>query len=706
LIQPEKPRPITRSKGSKNTPLPGPAKQAPVRPTEFRVLNKRAAELERQIGDVEQQLRKAREEQVKAEASAAVSERRAQELSGVTLRVGPLEQEVAALRPQLEEARRRLKEIQADLKRTREERDRYKGEVAASVERAAGLEAREKEALAQMGRMTALKLEASSFRLRLETTQSELKKTQEELRANADGAAKVQAAARAQSAAQAEALQKIEAARKAEASAKAELEGLRKKMSELSEELHRLREARDKAESDNIQQRAQAAELQEELTREGAQTADFRERLAREEGRHAETRRRADGLERDAAAAKKAEAMAREAAAMLARDVASAEERRRADVARLEALKADQDKSLAALGEKVALLERRLAEAQARKPEPAVVQATPPPIAIKVDPIPIVASPPSAPAPAPAAIPPAEPTPAPTSSSADSTLRMQNGFGPSGVDGQAVYCLHEIRSKDALGVVYVASERATGRKFLVQFMSGQAGEEQTQAMERGMEKLVALPHPNILHVQGTGRRKNRLYVMMDFVEAQTLEEAKIREVPRICAIVRDAAAAIHYAHEEGVFHGGVNPETILVAKDADKDLALVKEFCLGFLQELAIPSTPTNAAPPVFRNPAYLPPEQMRTLKSALNASVDVYGLGATLYWALSGQPPFEGKDPAQIAKRVMIQEPRPVEKHRSDVPPAVGAVVRRAMAKERGLRYATAQEMADALGHYLDSAV
>src|SRR5262249_38534684 len=106
------------------------------------------------------------------------------------------------------------------------------------------------------------------------------------------------------------------------------------------------------------------------------------------------------------------------------------------------------------------------------------------------------------------------------------------------------------------------------------------------------------------------------------------------------------------------------------------------------------------------RNPAYLPPEQVRTLKSALSASVDVYGLGATLYWALSGQPPFEGKDAAQIGKRVMIQEPRPVEKLRSDVPSSVSAVVRRAMAKERGLRYPSAQDLADALSKYLDSAV
>ena len=79
-------------------------------------------------------------------------------------------------------------------------------------------------------------------------------------------------------------------------------------------------------------------------------------------------------------------------------------------------------------------------------------------------------------------------------------------------------------------------------------------------------------------------------------------------------------------------------------------------------------------------------------------AAVDVYGLGATLFAALTGRAPFDGKDAAQVVKRVMIEEPPPVEKLRPDIPKAVGAVVRRAMAKERGVRFATAGEFSDAL--------
>jgi serine/threonine protein kinase len=311
---------------------------------------------------------------------------------------------------------------------------------------------------------------------------------------------------------------------------------------------------------------------------------------------------------------------------------------------------------------------------------------------VKIDPDFFAATPAAPkPAPAPVAVPPKVAMPA--TASHDTTLRTTNGFGPERPDGQPAYLLHEMLPKDAMGVLYRATDRADGRSFAVRFMAGQAGEEQTRAFEKEVEKLVGLPHPNILHVQGSGRRKNRLYVMMDHVTAPTLGAAKISDIGRIVTILRDAASAVHYAHEEGIFHGDLTPESILVDKEENKDKALVKDFGLAYILE-----TQTAA----LRNPAFLPPEQVRVIRTPLGAAGDVYGLGATLFAALAGRPPFEG-DPAKIVKRIMIEEPPPVEKIRPDVPKAVGAVVRRAMAKERSVRYASAGDFADALTKFIE---
>jgi predicted nucleic acid-binding Zn-ribbon protein len=779
LTQPGKSKPPTRRKEPKKAPAQAPEpkaspasvarnaaeKQGIAVHSEFQTVTKRAAALDAQIGELDEQLKKAREELDKARAAATATE----------TRVAPLEQEVAALRPQLDEARRRAKESQTELRKIRQDHDRLKETLEKSEARAGEQERKALELSAYALRAAALEQETLDLRSRLEDAKAELAKAQEqqgrqadEARRQAEQAGKAdedsrreldearkrtaelgarledaqaelkklrdaqasereaplrqiedlrrqveQAAkagedsrreleeARRQAASlrsrleDAEAgLRKAQDAHAADRDARArELEDLRRKaeqgakagddaarrVQELQAQVATLQEARDRAEQESAGLRMTAAELKQQAEEADARSAD--------------ARRYFDSLEKELIDAREAEAKAADAAAqaeLREKDAAAkaslhgeAEQRLRQEVARLEELRAQQQKSLDVLAKKVADLECRLVEAELRKmevPEPVAA----PVVTIGAEPVPPLQA-------------------VPTASSPETTLKPQNLFGPLGADGQGIYVLDAILSRDALGVVYRATERETGRRFRVQFMSGQAGEEQTQAMERGMEKLVAMPHPNILHVQGTGRRKNRLYVMMDDVDAPTLGHERIRDLSRICAILRDAAAAIHYAHEEGVFHGDVNPETILVAKVDGREQAMVKDFGLGFMQEVMVPGGPGKDAPQAFRNPAYLPPEQVRALKAALNPAVDVYGLGATLYGALAGRPPFEGKDAAQVSKRVMIEEPPPIEKVRPDVPEALGAIVRRAMAKERGLRYPTAQEMADALSRFLD---
>jgi serine/threonine protein kinase len=192
---------------------------------------------------------------------------------------------------------------------------------------------------------------------------------------------------------------------------------------------------------------------------------------------------------------------------------------------------------------------------------------------------------------------------------------------------------------------------------------------------------------------------------MDLVQAPTLGRAKIHDVKRVCAIVRDAAAAVHYAHEEQIFHGDLHPDNIIVAPGEGKaDVALVKDFALAYLIETLIlppPATPKDPRKHV-RNVAYLPPEQVDAAKPKLSVAGDVYSLGATLYAALAAKPPFEGKDAAQLRTRVMFTEPVALNKVRPDVPEAVLTVVRRAMVKESGLRYASAGQIADALTKFI----
>ena len=132
-------------------------------------------------------------------------------------------------------------------------------------------------------------------------------------------------------------------------------------------------------------------------------------------------------------------------------------------------------------------------------------------------------------------------------------------------------------------------------------------------------------------------------------------------------------------------------------------MALVKDFTLAYLIETLILPPPAPKEPRKHvRSLAYLPPEQVDAAKPKLSVAGDVYALGATLYAALAGKPPFEGKDAAQLRTRVMFTEPVALNKVRPDVPEAVATVVRKAMVKESGLRYAKAGQIADALTKFL----
>lgn len=590
---------------------------------ELQNVSKRAA-------DLEDQLRKARDETRAAQDRADDLERRVREEAGTTRKhfdelhetlkrvrtereqavsgASGLSQAVAALRKRLEESRAEAKELQAGWVQLEER-------AAGAESRVGELEGRVKDLSIQASKISGLAEEAASLRRQLEDARAESKKLQE-ARDAAEGRA-------------------------------AELDR------RLAGEAAALRRELDAARADLEATRETRVQAEKEI-------ADLRAESERAQAKAAQMDRYFQTLERELLEAREAASKAAEPAPVPPAPAAP-------------------------------------------PPEPPMPEHRPTPVDSLFDPEPPPPPPLPAPVPVAAAIPPPQPVPAPASSP-ETTLRPQHTFGPAGPDGQPAYLLHELLPPDAMGVVYRASERATGRQFAVRFMAGQAGEEQTQVIEREVEKLIALPHPNILHVQGSGRRKNRLYLAMDLVQAPTLARAKIHDLRRVLAILCDVAGAIHYAHEEGIHHGDLNPDNIVVAKDGEQDHPLVKDFELGFLLETLVAAPSTKEGRPSLRNPAYLPPEQINEAKPKLTVAGDVYGLGATLYAALGGRAPFEGKDAAQIRTRVMFEEPAPLAKLRPDLPEPVAAIIRRAMVKESGLRYATAKEFHDALAKLLTS--
>ena len=185
-----------------------------------------------------------------------------------------------------------------------------------------------------------------------------------------------------------------------------------------------------------------------------------------------------------------------------------------------------------------------------------------------------------------------------------------------------------------------------------------------------------------------------LYYVMPYVMGETLRIRMHRErqmgVEAACAIARETADALAYAHGQGIVHRDIKPENILLSGGHAMvaDFGIARAINVGGVRQL----TMTGVAGP--GTPAYMSPEQLLGDR-AVDARSDIYSLGCVLYEMLAGKPPFPGKD--GFVKR--FTEPPPhISSLRRDAPPWVDDVLGRALAKDPDDRYRTAGDFVTAL--------
>jgi serine/threonine-protein kinase len=206
--------------------------------------------------------------------------------------------------------------------------------------------------------------------------------------------------------------------------------------------------------------------------------------------------------------------------------------------------------------------------------------------------------------------------------------------------------------------------------------------------------MAALRHPNIVDVYDYGESPvptggHVVYLVMAFVDGEPLSE-RIANAGRLpaaetMAVVAQAADALHAAHDGGIVHRDVKPGNLLIQPDGT-----VKLVDFGVARSAAV--TAVTAADSVPGTAMYMAPEQ--AAGKPVTAATDVYALGAVAYHCLAGTPPFTGETALGIAMQQMQDEPPPLP---ADVPAPVLTVVMRALAKNPGERFASAESFAAA---------
>ena len=214
--------------------------------------------------------------------------------------------------------------------------------------------------------------------------------------------------------------------------------------------------------------------------------------------------------------------------------------------------------------------------------------------------------------------------------------------------------------------------------------------------EREVRLAARLQHPHILTVLDSGETAGRLWFSMPYVEGESLRDRLLRErqlpVEDALRIAREAASALHYAHEHGVIHRDIKPENLLITRDGH---TLVADF--GIARSVAGSEEKLTETGLAIGTPAYMSPEQA-TGDRGIDARTDLYSLATVLYEMLAGEAPFTGATAqAIIAKRLSGEIPR-VRQVRPSVPEEVERAITRALAPVAADRQATLAQFAQAL--------
>ena len=257
------------------------------------------------------------------------------------------------------------------------------------------------------------------------------------------------------------------------------------------------------------------------------------------------------------------------------------------------------------------------------------------------------------------------------------------------------YSIERELGRGGMGIVLLARDVALDRLVAIKLLPRELAEQQAFRDRFLQEARTAagLSHPNIVPIHSVESHDGLVFFVMGYVDGPTLRERVERNGPlpaRLAMkLMQEVAWALAYAHQRGVIHRDVKPDNIMIEEGTER--AIVTDF------GIALGPRDTGRTGETMGTARYMSPEQ--ACGDALDARSDLYALGATFFYALTGRPPFEGRTlPAILTRQISAPAPA-LASVRPDLPARLATVVDRCLERAPADRWPTGDEVARVIG-------
>jgi eukaryotic-like serine/threonine-protein kinase len=259
-----------------------------------------------------------------------------------------------------------------------------------------------------------------------------------------------------------------------------------------------------------------------------------------------------------------------------------------------------------------------------------------------------------------------------------------------------------------MGAVFEAEQALTGKRVALKWMQpgGGAGGELAARFLQEAKAAARVHHPNVVDVYDFGRAGDAAYLVMEYLEGETLGAALARgglSYGQVIALLLPVLRATASAHKQGVVHRDIKPDNIFLALHEGGIEPKLLDFGISKVAARDGSQSSLTRTGTTMGTPRYMSFEQLAGEKD-IDGRADVYAFGVILYEVLTGRPPFEAETFSALVVKMATSAPAPVASLRGDVPPALADVVRWAMERDRDARCPSIEALIGALEPFADT--